>query len=179
MGEDAGWPGVRLRRVVDADLAVFYEHQRDPEATSMAAFPSRDWDAFVAHWSRILADETVKTRTVLADGVVAGNVVSFAQCGEREVGYWLGREFWGRGVASRALAAFLRIETQRPLTAHVAKHNAASRRVLEKCGFRVCGEAVVSAAAADCGETGSAEAAAAAGTTASVAPVEDLILRLQ
>ena len=176
MGEDASGPGVRLRRVTDADLAVFYEHQRDPEATSMAAFPSRDRDAFMAHWRRILADETVKTRTVLADGDVAGNVVSFVQSGGREVGYWIGRDFWGRGVASRALAAFLRIETQRPLTAHVAKHNVSSRRVLEKCGFRVCGEAVMAAAPADCGEAGWAEAAP--GAAAPPACVEDLILRL-
>ena len=114
-------------------------------------------------------------RTVLADGDVAGNVVSFVQGGEREVGYWIGREFWGRGVASRALAAFLRIEKQRPLTAHVAKHNVASRRVLEKCGFRLCGEAVMAGAPADCGEAGSAEAATG---VAAPARVEDLILRL-
>ena len=177
MGEDAGRPGVRLRRVTDTDLAVFYEHQRDPEATSMAAFPSREWEAFVAHWRRILVDETVRTRTVLADGDVAGNVVSFVQGPEREVGYWIGRAFWGRGVASRALAAFLGIETRRPLTAHVAKHNVASRRVLEKCGFSVCGEAVVAGAPADSVETGSADAAAP-GAAASAACVEDLILRL-
>jgi RimJ/RimL family protein N-acetyltransferase len=163
---------VRLRDVIEADLMVFYEHQRDPEAVAMAAFPARDWDAFEAHWRKILADEEVAARTVLAGGVVAGNVASFVQCGQREVGYWIGRAFWGRGVATRALASFLRIDERRPLTAHVARHNVASRRVLEKCGFTVRGEAVASAAAEDCGAAGSRE------EPVSAAPVRELILRL-
>ena len=45
-----------------------------------------------------------------------------------------------RPIATRALAAFLRIVNERPLHAHVAKHNVASIRVLEKCGFKLEGE---------------------------------------
>lgn len=60
--------------------------------------------------------------------------------GDREGRYWLGREFWGRGSATEALSQFLGGVTTRPLFAHVAKHNVASRRVLEKNGFRVVGE---------------------------------------
>jgi RimJ/RimL family protein N-acetyltransferase len=131
---------VALREVIEADIPVFYEHQLDPEATRMAAFPSRDADAFRAHWSRILADETVVARTILVEGQVAGNVVSFVQDGKREVGYWLGRDYWGRGVASRALVLFLRRLPARPLYAWVARHNVASRRVLEKCDFAVVDE---------------------------------------
>jgi len=59
---------------------------------------------------------------------------------EREVGYWIGREFWGKGIATRALSQFLEIEKTRPLCAYVAKHNVGSRRVLEKCGFILTGE---------------------------------------
>lgn len=142
---EAGSAGrkVVLRDVTEEDLPVFFEHQQDPQATEMAAFPARDRDAFMAHWRKILADETVVTRTILVDGDIAGNVVSFEMAAGREVGYWLGREFWGGGVATKALALFLQIETRRPLSAHVAAHNIASRRVLEKCGFVVCGEAVV------------------------------------
>jgi Acetyltransferase (GNAT) domain len=121
----------------------------------------------------------VVTCTVLADGVTAGNVVSFDQCGEREVGYWLGREYWGLGVATRALAAFLRIETQRPLTAHVARHNTASRRVLEKWGFTVRGEAVASVGPPDCGDDRSSGVGGPDTAGAAVSPrIEELILRL-
>lgn len=126
---------VALREVVDADLEVFYEHQRDADAARIAAVPSRERDAFLEHWRRIRADETVVIRTVVAGGQVVGNVLTFAKDGRREVGYWLGRSHWGRGIASRALALFLEGLDERPLYAYVARGNSASIRVLEKCGF--------------------------------------------
>jgi RimJ/RimL family protein N-acetyltransferase len=87
-----------------------------------------------------MADDTIAMKTILFHGEVAGNVVCFLQLGEREVGYWLGKEYWGKGIASRALEQFLRAIETRPLYAHVAKHNTASKRVLEKCGFTVVAE---------------------------------------
>ena len=129
-----------LRDVTEADLGVFFEQQLDPEATQMAAFPARDREAFGAHWEKVLADETVRAKTIVVDGAVAGNVVSFRHDGKTEVGYWLGRDFWGRGIATRALTEFLGLVDERPLYAGVAKHNVGSIRVLEKCGFERCGE---------------------------------------
>ena len=129
---------VTLREVMLADLATFYEQQLDEEATRMAAFPSRDRAAFDAHWAtNVLGNATAITRTIVAGGEVAGYIGSWNADGARLVGYWLGRAYWGRGVATRALAAFLSVVRERPLRAHVAKHNVASLRVLEKCGFRV------------------------------------------
>jgi RimJ/RimL family protein N-acetyltransferase len=129
-----------LREVVEADLPTLHAYECDPEAAAMAAFPSRDRDAFMAHWAKILANPTGPVRAILADGRVAGNIVAFAAGGETLVGYWLGREFWGQGIATRALAAFLQLVPTRPLLAHVAKHNVGSIRVLEKCGFTVVRE---------------------------------------
>ena len=131
---------VLLRDVIESDLPIFFEHQLDPDATEMAAFPSRDRDAFMAHWAKIMADDSVMLKTVLFDGHVAGNIVSFEQSGKREVGYWIGKEYWGKGIATKALAAFLDHVKTRPLYAHVAKHNIGSRRILEKCGFTVVGK---------------------------------------
>jgi RimJ/RimL family protein N-acetyltransferase len=127
--------GVRLRAVEDADLDVLFDHQADPEAAEMAAFPSRDRDRFDAHWAKIRLDDTVVQRTVLADGLVAGNIGGWQQDGQWLIGYWIGREHWGRGVATRALALFLDELPARPVYAHVAGHNTGSVRVLEKCGF--------------------------------------------
>jgi RimJ/RimL family protein N-acetyltransferase len=101
----------------------------------MAGFPSREETAFLAHWTKILGDDAIAKKTILVDGQVAGNIVSFEQSGERQVGYWLGKEFWGKGIATRVLAVFLELVDVRPLLAYVARHNVASRRVLEKCGF--------------------------------------------
>lgn len=78
-------------------------------------------------------------QTILYDEQVAGNIVSFERDGVREIGYWIGREFWGRGIATRALTRFLEISKTRPLHAYVVRDNVASIRVLEKCGFIVCG----------------------------------------
>jgi RimJ/RimL family protein N-acetyltransferase len=126
---------LRLREVEPGDLPLFFVHQQDPGAAALAAFPSRDHAAFDAHWAKTLADPANLVRTVVVDDVVAGNVCSFMRDGLREVGYWIDRAFWGRGVATAALAAYLRLEQTRPLHAGVATHNAPSLRVLQKCGF--------------------------------------------
>ena len=131
---------VQLRDVIQKDLTIFFEQQRDPEATQMAAFPARDRDAFMEHWNKVLVDDTVLIKTILFHGEVAGNIVCFEQLGAREVGYWLGKEYWGNGIATQALTDFLQYIETRPLFAHVAKHNIASQRVLEKCGFTISGE---------------------------------------
>jgi len=131
---------VQLRDVIESDLPIFFEQQLDPDATEMAAFPARDREAFMAHWAKIMANDSVILKSILCDSQVAGNIVSFIQSGEREVGYWIGKEYWGKGIATRALAAFLDHVTERPLYAHVAKHNIGSRRVLEKCRFTIVGE---------------------------------------
>ena len=131
---------VELREVEDGDLPVFFEHQRDAESTALSGVPARDRAAFDAHWERIRRDPTTTIRTVVADGAVTGNVLAFVQSGKPVVGYWIGREHWGRGIATRALAAFVREVTARPLYATVALGNPPSVRVLEKCGFRLAGE---------------------------------------
>ena len=89
-----------LREVVEADLPVFYEYQCDREASAMAAFPSRDRDAFMAHWARTLANDSALTWTVVCDGEVAGNIGCWAADGRRLVGYWMG-ESSGAGGSRR------------------------------------------------------------------------------
>lgn len=126
---------VRLREVRPEDLPILAAHQEDPEANRMANFPPRDLEAFMAHWAKILIDDAAIVRAVEVEGVVAGNVVSWVHDDERDVGYWIGREHWGKGIATAALATFLEEVEQRPLFAHVAEHNVGSIRVLEKCGF--------------------------------------------
>lgn len=132
---------ILLRTITESDLPIIYEHQADPESSAMAAFPSRDREAFDAHWAKIMVRQDTILRTIEMDGQVAGHLVSWEwEDGEREVGYWLGKEFWGKGIATEALRQFLGVVQTRPLVAHVAKHNHGSRRVLEKCGFMVIGE---------------------------------------
>jgi RimJ/RimL family protein N-acetyltransferase len=128
-----------LRDVLESDVPIFFAHQRDPEATRMALFPARDWEAFTAHWQRILANDDVTKKTILFEGAVAGNILIFDRDGKRQVGYWIGKEFWGKGLATNALAELLTEVTSRPLYAYVATSNIGSIRVLEKCGFTLSG----------------------------------------
>jgi RimJ/RimL family protein N-acetyltransferase len=128
---------VVLREVRESDFEALCEQQTDPEAVAMAAIRSREREECFEHWRGILADENTNVRAIEVDGECAGHVTAFLRDGRepREVGYWIARSHWGRGVATAALAAFLEEETRRPLVAGVAVHNPGSRRVLEKCGF--------------------------------------------
>ena len=127
---------VTLRDVVEADLETFYRHQSDPVSVEMAQVTPRDEAAYLARWTQFLADETFGKRTIVVDGAVAGQVISFDRDGVRELGYWIGREFWGQGIAGAAVRQYLAVELHRPLFAIVAEHNTASRRILSRCGFR-------------------------------------------
>jgi RimJ/RimL family protein N-acetyltransferase len=129
-----------LREVLDEDLVVLFEQWADPVAAHMAAFTPPDHmdrDAFERRWARLRADDTVLNRAILVDGDVVGTIGSWGDPGEREITYWIGRAYWGRGIATAALRTFLTVERSRPLHARIAHDNVGSRRVLEKCGFRV------------------------------------------
>jgi len=135
---------VVLRDVADSDLPILFEHQKDPEASHMAAFLPRDpsdRDAFLTHWRRILSDPTKITKAILWNGQLAGTVGSFLGDGKPQITYWIGKEFWGNGIATQALAELLRVVNDRPLYASTASDNVASIRVLEKCGFAMRGSA--------------------------------------
>ncbi|MGD2079321.1 MAG: GNAT family N-acetyltransferase [Chloroflexota bacterium] len=134
---------VYLRRVQEGDRAIFFEQQLDPVANHMAAFSTEDpadREAFASHWDRILAETGITVRTIVADGAVAGHIERFERFGLPEISYWLGNDYWGKGIATQALASFLQEVRERPLYARAAKDNVASLRVLEKCGFAVVGQ---------------------------------------
>lgn len=144
---------ISLREVQPNDLPVFFEQQCDPLAVRMVAFTAKDPDnraAFDAFWARITANPTVFIRTIVYQDQVAGSVLKYEDEGHPEVSYWLGREFWGKGIATLALRQFLQIVTARPIYARAASDNLASIRVLEKCSFRLVGESTGFANARGC-----------------------------
>ncbi|TDE53129.1 N-acetyltransferase [Nonomuraea mesophila] len=127
---------VRLRDVETADLEVFLAHEHDPEAARRSRFLPREREAFMRHWTtQILGDPAVFVQAVTVDGDLAGNLVAWWEDERRFIGYWFGREFWGRGIGSRAMELFLRQERIRPLHADPFHANTGSVRLLEKHGF--------------------------------------------
>jgi RimJ/RimL family protein N-acetyltransferase len=129
---------ITLRAFADSDLDPLFLWESDPRAVQMAAFtranPS-DRSAFDAHYERVRSDPSNTLLAIDDDGEFVGTVGSFTLEGKREVTYWIAPARWGQGLASRALRAFLEIESTRPLYGRVASHNAASAKVLARAGF--------------------------------------------
>lgn len=133
---------VILREVVETDLPILFEQQLNPHANQMAAFTApnpADREAFSARWARILNNEKGLVRTIIFEGQVAGYVTHFEMFGDPAVAYWLGQEFWGKGIATQALLELLKEVKTRPLVARAAVDNQGSVRVLQKCGFVITG----------------------------------------
>jgi RimJ/RimL family protein N-acetyltransferase len=128
---------IRLRNIEQNDLRRLYEFNLDPDANCLAATIPRSAGAFEAHWENVLADPNVVVKAISVADVLAGYISCFKLDGFDMVGYWVSKDFWGKGIASRALELLLEEVAVRPLHARVATSNRASLRVLQKCGFVV------------------------------------------
>lgn len=132
---------MQLREVRGSDLDAFFAHQQEPEANLMAAYQARnpsDRAVFDHHWNSILNDPKVIVRTIEHEGEVAGSILVFE--GETpEINFWTSTKFWGKGITTSAVDAFLAEYAPRPLTAHVVTDNLGSIKVLERRGFKTIG----------------------------------------
>ena len=127
-----------LRPFGDSDLDALFVWESDPRAVRMAAFTRADPSdrrAFDAHYERVRSDPSNRLLAIEDDGEFVGTIGSFTLEGKREVTYWIAPARWGQGIASRALRAFLAIESTRPLYGRVAEHNVGSAKVLARAGF--------------------------------------------
>ena len=127
-----------LRRTEVADLDNFFQFQLDKEANYLAAFtpkdPSDKTAYFIKH-TKLLSDQTVNNQTIMIGNIIVGSIAKFEMEGKAEITYWIDRNFWGKGIATKALKDFLSNETTRPIFGRVAFDNFGSQKVLEKCGF--------------------------------------------
>ena len=76
-------------------------------------------------------------------GVVSADNFEPGTSQRAEIGYWLAKPYWGQGIMTDAVRAFVRYAFDElqviKLTAHVFDFNIGSARVLEKNGFRLEG----------------------------------------
>jgi len=119
---------------------MLFAFESDPAWCAMAMVKPRSAATFDAVWAKIIqghADgvKDVVQKVILADGEVCGTIGCRMIDSRSTVGYGLGRAYWGRGIASRAVALLLADVPQRPLYATAAATNTASIRVLLKNGF--------------------------------------------
>jgi ribosomal-protein-alanine N-acetyltransferase len=131
-----------LRKTEIADLDTLFGFQLDKEAGYMAAFMPKDptdRSAYINKYTKLLIDPSVNNQTIIVDGIIVGSIAKFVMEGDAEITYWLDRQFWGQGIATKALNYFLQIETARPIIGRIAFDNFGSQKVLEKCGFKKIG----------------------------------------
>ena len=127
---------ITLRPVLETDLPILFQQQLEPEAIAMSAYPAKDRGEFMRHWEGILKNKNVVARAILYKEKVAGHILCWREGKyEQRIGYWIGKEFWRRGIASAAVTEVLLLVKIRPLFAEVANHNLASIKVLQKNGF--------------------------------------------
>lgn len=135
---------IQLRKTTKKDLDKLFLFQTDPDGIQMAAFTSKDPSdqaAYLEKWSKIVENPEVNMQTIWKEDQILGSIIHFDMMDETNVSYWIGKEFWGQGIASEAFSEFVKNSTKRPLFGRVAFDNIGSQKVLEKCGFRQIGKA--------------------------------------
>jgi RimJ/RimL family protein N-acetyltransferase len=103
----------------------------------------RDAEAFLAApRDPVLPSLLITERTQSAPRIVGACGLGRRPSGAVELGYWIARAHWGRGIATEACAAMVDIARALRLPSLEASHfvdNAPSGRVLEKLGFEATG----------------------------------------
>ncbi len=133
---------IELKHTNQNDLETLFLFQLDKDANYLAAFTSKnpsDKNAYIEKWTRLFSDEKINIRTILLKKEIVGSIAKFEMEGNAEITYWIGKEFWGKGIASNALKQFLEIEKTRPIFGRIAFDNLGSKKVLENCGFSKIG----------------------------------------
>ena len=129
---------ITLTETTADDLHLLFEFQLDEEANYLAAFTAKDISdkvAYLEKYTKHLADPTITMRTIKANDEIIGSVAKYMMEGDAEITYGIDKKYWRQGIASTALADFLKIELARPIFGRVAFDNYGSQKVLEKCGF--------------------------------------------
>ena len=143
-------PGFVIRSYRADDLAALVRHANNPRVAENLRdrfpYPYTQRDAH--DWLAVSGRQNPETNFAIAvDGELVGTIG--LQLGEDvyrlsgEIGYWLGEDHWGRGIATEAVLALTdwAFSTLGLLRIHamVFEANTASRRVLEKAGYRMEG----------------------------------------
>ena len=146
-----------LRAVVASDAQAVARLAADPDVAGRTArmphpYTLADAQAWVDR-VRVGPDvhEIVRAIARRADNAFLGAIGIIPGAGGGELGYWLGKPFWGQGIVSDAVWRIVRFAFEdlsfSELRASVFPDNPASSRVLEKAGFTFVGEGTVDAPA--------------------------------
>lgn len=135
---------IHFRPYCDADIPFLIKYLNDPYVTQYltSAIPQPYTHADAEYWVH-QSSRQMGAQAIEYNGTYAGDIGAvrghFDRAHSAELGYWLARDYWGKGIATAAIT----LQTQQlfattPLVriaAHVFQGNTASCRVLEKCGY--------------------------------------------
>lgn len=125
------------------DLDLLFLYQKDEVSNQMAAFTAEDpndKEAYMEKWLKIIENPAINMQTIFMDNINVGSVLCFEMMGETNVSYWIDRQYWGKGIATKALNLFLEKVRKRPLVGRTAFDNYGSQKVLKNCGFTLSGK---------------------------------------
>jgi [ribosomal protein S5]-alanine N-acetyltransferase len=139
---------LNLREFVQSDFRAVYAYSSDARVTRYLFFGPRDEDSTAEYLEGLLASQRERPRTrfelaveeIESGGVIGACDLSFIERNVVDLGYMLGIEHWGRGLATEIAlalvdAAFFDLRADRVIST-VDINNSASIRVLEKIGMR-------------------------------------------
>lgn len=129
---------LHLSPVQESDIPALFRFQDDKDAQYQAAGGAahESEEAYREFLKRVESKGAV-FRTILLEGAPVGYIAAFDRFELRELSYWIGRKFWGQGLATRAVGQWIK-EYPLPeggLYARAVKDHPASARVLDKNGF--------------------------------------------
>ncbi len=133
---------IRLRKTIEPDLELLFSFQLDKVANYMAAFTDKsdkNKASYIKKWTHLMSKHTIHLQTILSNNEVVGSVAKYEINGKAELTYWINKDYWGRGIATKAVLFFLQIELARPIFARAASDNIASQKVLENSKFTKIG----------------------------------------
>lgn len=138
-----------LRPWRDADATDLYEYAKDPDVGPIAGWPAHTSveDSLGVIQGVLGRTETYAiclketNKPIGSIGLHLNGITDMTERDDEcELGYWLGKPFWGRGIVPEAVREVLRHAFcdlgMRCVWAGYYDGNEKSRRVLEKCGFR-------------------------------------------
>jgi RimJ/RimL family protein N-acetyltransferase len=135
-------PRVRLRPLCEGDIDDLFAILSDPEVMRYWSCPPLTERSQAEEHYRKNVGEDALCWGVTRGGSLIGTVSLYAlerQCERAEIGYLLGREHWGKGLASEAVSLVIDLAfgplNLRRLEADIDPRNTASARLLERLGF--------------------------------------------
>ncbi|MBQ3404965.1 MAG: GNAT family N-acetyltransferase [Oscillospiraceae bacterium] len=138
-----------LRRWEDSDAESLYEYAKDPDIGPAAGWPThKSVEESLGSIRTVLSRDETYAICLKSDNKAIGTVaLKLKGCtdlterdDECELGFWLGKPFWGRGIMPEAAGELLRrafeeLGMERVWCAYY-DGNTKSKRVQEKCGFK-------------------------------------------